>query len=122
MDVSKFTSFSFNTEIIFKDEQRESTHLDAHIMQRPQFSQNCDEDCWTSKNGNRKMLKAEFDADNAKLEEEYCKIEYNNSFGLEDSASLSNSDLQPENAFPCHINPQFDLQVLLQVSLNFKNP
>ena len=87
-------------------------------MHQPSRLQDHDDhaaDWWTNDSGNRRMLKAELDVSH---EDEYFKKEYNNSFGLEALASpLDCSDLVPENAFPLNINPQFDLQVLLQVSV-----
>ena len=62
------------------------------------------------------MLKVELEHD---LEDDYAKSEYSNSFGYDSPLNEMEVDSgELDNIFPLPINPQFDLQIQLQVSNN----
>ena len=84
-----------------------------------------DEQCeakkwWLNKTGERKQLKIELESS---LEEKYSATEYDSSFepeGFLACVEANDSNLQDKNAtFPMALSPEYDLQVVLQVSIKF---
>ena len=89
-------------------EPRESTLLDGQV------DNNRLSEAWWLVSNDRRMLKVELEPD---LEDDYAKSEYSNSFGYDSPLNEMEVDSgEFDNIFPLPINPQFNLQIQLQVS------
>ena len=101
----------YHIDICVSDEYCESTHIDASKKMVDDGESN-------SKGNEGRSCFYKMKMDDA-VGDEYLKNEYENSFGSDLSLSgIESFDKEPGSNFPLSLNPQFELQIQLQVRIS----